>query len=186
MKKLLLFLLLPISVSAADLMICQGEYALCAASPSVPTGKKMKVKGKTFLEGKAVCPVLKGASVANGALMNNSCKPPPGKSKVWSLFGIPPLSEFPQAPTWAVTPALTRAWTLGETPTTGMSNMWSFPCTKTKVVNGVQLAECLGPLQESPFTNSHVKPGETAFTQAPVGATYPVGGTVPSKPDGAK
>lgn len=76
MKRLLLLMLLPVSVFAADLMMCNGEYALCAASGSTPTGKTITVKGKVFAEGMAVCPVLTGRSVANGALMNNSCDAP--------------------------------------------------------------------------------------------------------------
>ena len=171
MKKLLLLALLPISVSAADLMICNGEYALCAASGSTPTGKKITVNGKVFAEGMAVCPVLKGRSVANGALMKNSCDAPPGK--VWSLFST--VSEAPQAPTWAVAPLVHRTFVLSKTE--GMSNQWSFLCDKqAKPVNGVQLASCYGPINESPLTNGHVKMGSTIVTDAPVGALNPVGG----------
>ena len=171
MKKLLLLALLPISVSAADLMICNGEYALCAASGSTPTGKKITVNGKVFAEGMAVCPVLKGRSVANGALMKNSCDAPPGK--VWSLFST--VSEAPQAPTWAVAPLVHRTFVLSKTE--GMSNQWSFLCDKqAKLVNGVQLASCYGPINESPLTNGHVKMGSTIVTDAPVGALNPVGG----------
>ena len=171
MKKLLLLALLPFSVAAADLMICNGEYALCAASGSTPTGKRITVKGKEFAEGMAVCPVLTGRSVANGALMNNSCTAPPGK--VWSLFST--VSEAPQAPTWAVAPLVHRTFVLSKTE--GMSNQWSFICDKqTKKVNGVTLASCYGPINESPFTNGHIKPGSTIITDAPVGVLNPVGG----------
>ena len=171
MKKLLLLLLLPFSVSAADLMICNGEYALCAASGSTPTGKKIMVKGKEFAEGMAVCPVLTGRSIANPALMNNSCDAPAGK--VWSLFST--VSEAPQAPTWAVAPLVHRTFVLSKTE--GMSNMWSFICVKqTKLVNGAQLASCYGPINESPLTNGHVKMGSTIVTDAPVGVLNPVGG----------
>ena len=171
MKKLLLLALLPISVSAADLMICNGEYALCAASGSTPTGKKITVNGKVFAEGMAVCPVLKGRSVANGALMKNSCDAPPGK--VWSLFST--VSEAPQAPTWAVAPLVHRTFVLSKTE--GMSNQWSFLCDKqAKPVNGVQLASCYGPINESPLTNGHVKMGSTIVTDAPAGVLNPVGG----------
>ena len=171
MKKLLLLLLLPFSVSAADLMICNGEYALCAASGSTPTGKRITVKGKEFAEGMAVCPVLTGRSIANPALMNNSCDAPPGK--VWSLFST--VSEAPQAPTWAVAPLVHRTFVLSKTE--GMSNMWSFICDKqTKKTNNVQLASCYGPINESPLTNGHVKMGSTIVTDAPVGVLNPVGG----------
>jgi len=171
MKKLLLLSLLPFSVSAANLMICNGEYALCAASGSTPTGKKITVKGKVFAEGMAVCPVLTGRSIANPALMNNSCDAPAGK--VWSLFST--VSEAPQAPSWAVAPLVKRTFILGKD--SGMSNQWSFLCEKqAKPVNGVQLASCYGPINESPFTNAHIKRGTTIVTDAPVGVLNPVGG----------
>ena len=171
MKKLLLLALLPFSVAAADLMICNGEYALCAASGSTPTGKKIIVKGQSFAEGMAICPVLTGRSIANPALMNNSCDAPPGK--VWSLFST--VSEAPQAPSWAVAPLVKRSFILGKD--WGMSNQWSFLCDKQiKKVNGVQLASCYGPLNESPFTNGHIKPGTTIITDAPSGVLNPVGG----------
>jgi hypothetical protein len=171
MKKLLLLALFPVTVSAADLMICNGEYALCAASGSTPTGKTITVKGKVFQEGMAVCPVLKGRSVANGALMKNSCDAPPGK--VWSLFST--VTEAPQAPSWAVAPLVHRTFVLSKTE--GMSNLWSFICDKqTKLVNNVQLASCYGPINESPLTNGHVKMGSTIVTDAPAGVLNPVGG----------
>ena len=171
MKKLLLIALLCGNAAAADIMLCNGEYALCAASGSTPTGKMITVKGKKFQEGMAVCPVLKGQSVANGALMNNSCDAPPGK--VWSLFSN--VSEAPQAPTWAVAPLVHRTFTLAKD--SGMSNQWSFLCDKqAKLVNGVQLASCYGPINESPLTDGHVKMGSTIITDAPAGALNPVGG----------
>jgi hypothetical protein len=163
---------------AQTIAVCKGEYALCAASPTTLTGKTISVQGKTFKEGVAVCPVLTGAAVANMDLMGGSCDAP--KGKVWSLFGVPPQTAYPQAPDWTVQPAVFRSFKVGDTPTTGMSNQWSFLCTKqTKQVNGVTLASCYGPVMESPWTGNHVVSGETAFTQAPVGASYPVGGNVP-------
>jgi hypothetical protein len=171
MKKLLLLALFCANASAADLMICNGEYALCAASGSTPTGKTITVKGKVFQEGMAVCPVLTGRSVANPALMNNSCDAPPGK--VWSLFST--VSEAPQAPSWAVAPLVQRTFTLSKTE--GMSNQWSFLCDKqAKKTNGVQLASCYGPINESPLTNGHIKPGAKIITDAPSGVLNPVGG----------
>jgi hypothetical protein len=171
MKKLLLLALFCANASAADLMICNGEYALCAASGSTPTGKTITVKGKVFQEGMAVCPVLTGRSVANPALMNNSCDAPPGK--VWSLFST--VSEAPQAPSWAVAPLVKRSFILGKDAS--MSNQWSFICDKqAKKTNGVQLASCYGPINESPFTNGHIKPGAKIITDAPSGVLNPVGG----------
>ena len=166
------------TLQAQTIAICKGEYALCAASPTALTGNLIKVNDKTFKEGVAICPVLTGDAVANMDLMQGSCDAP--KGKVWSLFGVPPQTAYPQAPSWTVQPAVFRSFTVGNTPTTGMSNMWSFLCDKqTKQVNGVTLASCYGPVMESPWTGNHVVAGETAFTQAPTGASYPVGGNVP-------
>jgi hypothetical protein len=74
----------PVFANGPDLMICNGEFALCAASGSVPTGKTIRVEGKEFQEGVAICPVLTGRSVANRTFLKGDCKAPAGK--VWSLF----------------------------------------------------------------------------------------------------
>jgi hypothetical protein len=170
-KMLIVFLLCTNAAIAADLMICDTEYALCAASGSMPTGKIITVQGKRFAEGMATCPVLQGKSIANGALMNGSCKAPPGK--VWSLFST--VSEAPQAPSWAVAPLVPRI--LVTSKTEGMSNQWSFLCDKqAKLVNGVQLASCYGPINESPLNNGRVRHGTKVVTDAPVGTVNPVGG----------
>ena len=165
------------TLKAQTLAICTGEYALCAASSTKWTGKLMQVNGKTFKEGTSVCPVLTGSAIGNLSLMGGSCDSP--KNMVWSLFGVPPVSSFPQAPNWDVVPAVSR--TFVTTNDNGMSNMWSFPCLKhpNKLPNGVQLADCFGPLNESPFDGGHVKVGTKVVTQAPVGAPDPVGGNLP-------
>ncbi len=178
MKKLLLLALFCGSAAAADLMICNGDYALCAASGSVPSGKTIRVEGKVFPEGVAICPVLTGRSVGNPKLMNSSCDAPPGK--VWSLFSLE--TEYPQAPDWTVQKAVPRTFVTDATSTGGMSNQWSFLCDKqTKKTNGVTLANCHGPINESPWTNGHVAPGTASFSAAPVGAPNPVGANVPTK-----
>jgi len=179
MKILILALALFIPVAHAEnsmeLWICKGEYALCAASPTTAVpGKKVTINGLEFDAGVAVCPVLRGLGIANLALMNGSCEAPRGK--VWSLFA--PLKSYPQAPTWETVPAVIRTFTT--TADSGMSNMWSMICEKRKnKVNGVQLADCYGPLNESPWTGTAIAVGTTVGTAAPVGASYPVGGNFP-------
>jgi hypothetical protein len=169
-------LLLTGAAVAHDLAICHGEFAFCGASATTPTGKTMVVNGQTYQQGVAVCPVLNGDSIANLKLMNGSCNPPKGKGTVWSLFAY--KSSYPQAPTWEVLPALPRTF-VTTSGTGGMSNMWSFPCVKEpQKVNGVTLAKCYGPLNESPWTGTAVPIGTTVVTDAPVGATYPVGGNL--------
>ena len=171
MKKLLLLALFCTPVLAAPIMVCNGEYALCAASGSTPTGKTITINGKVFQEGMAVCPVLTGRSIANRDLMKGSCNAPPGK--VWSLFST--VSEAPQAPSWAVAPMVHRTFTLSKTE--GMSNQWAMLCDKqAKPVNGVTLASCYGPINESPFNNGRIKSGTTIITDAPIGVLNPVGG----------
>ncbi len=179
MKKILFIVLLLSGNAYADnsigLSICKGEYALCAASPTTAIpNKKITINGIEFDAGIAVCPVLKGLSIANLSLMNGSCKAP--KNKVWSLFA--PLTSYPQAPTWETVPAVIRTFTT--TSDSGMSNMWSMICEKQKnKTNNVQLANCYGPLNESPWTGTAIPVGTLVGTAAPVGASYPVGGNFP-------
>ena len=167
------------TATAHKLAICKGEFAFCGASAATATNRTITVDGKIFQEGVAICPVLKGPSIANLSLMNDSCDPPKGKGTVWSLFAY--KKEYPQAPDWNTLPAQTRTF-ITTAGIGGMSNMWSFPCVKEpKKINGVTIAKCYGPLNESPWTNSDVPVGTNVITDAPVGASYPVGGPVPSK-----
>jgi hypothetical protein len=56
------------------------------------------------------------------------------------------------------------------------------PCKVIKSVNGTELSECYGPLNEAaiPLRRAvSVKPGETSVTQAPEGSTYSVGTIIP-------
>ena len=160
--------------AAPKLGVCHNEYALCAASSTEATGKTMVVGGKTFLQGHAVCPVLKGESIADMHLIG-SCNPPAVPGGVWSLFST--ATSYPQAPSWAVVTAVPRTFTTAVGRGLGMSNMWSYPCVKrAKPVNGAVLADCIGPINESPWDGGHVLPGSSNVTAAPVGASDPVGG----------
>jgi hypothetical protein len=158
------------------LMICHGQYALCAASPTTPTGKTIVINGVTFQEGLSVCPVLTGESYGDRNLIG-SCKPPKGKNTVWSLFSTE--MEYPQAPTWAVVKAQPRTFVTTH-GNGGMANQWSYPCViQPKKVNGATLADCLGPINESPWNGAVVPVGASVVTSAPVGSAYPVGGNLP-------
>lgn len=161
------------SFAESTVKVCVGEYALCAASPTIKTGKVMYVGDVAFDEGVSVCPVLTGASLADMSLMGGSCDAPEGQ--VWSLFS--PQSEFPQAPTWEVKPAAIRTFVTTDKKGGGMSNMWSFPCVVRKHrINGVKLADCHGPMNESPKNSQPIGVGISIITQAPEGALNPVGG----------
>jgi hypothetical protein len=174
------------SVHAGDtVMFCHQEFALCAASAATPTNKQIAVNAADgtvvmYPEAVAVCPVLHGPSVANvsGGNMKGSCAQP-GPNQVWSLYQV--REKFAQAPTWARnTPAVPRTFVTGGTPTTSISNMFSFACTKTKRARlfGPMLANCYGPISED-VQGAPVAVGTKVITQAPTGATYPVGGPVP-------
>jgi hypothetical protein len=162
------------------LVLVKGKFAFCGASGAELTGRTIEVQGKTFLEGKSTCPVLDGVSLANLMLVGNPSITPDSTNKtVWSYFWY--LDSVPQAPTWDVLPTVNRSFVI--TKTQGMSNMFCMPCkVLEEKVNGVTLAECLGPINEAaiPLRRAlRVVDGETSVTQAPVGATYPVGTIIP-------
>ena len=186
MKKLILLLLLVSNLVYAQnhaLYLYKGKFALCAASSAVSTGNLIKVQGKTFVEGCAVCPVLNGPSIGNSFLVPNPSVSPDGTdSTVWSFFWY--SDSLPQAPTWKTLPTVNRSFVVSDTLGGGMSNMFCMPCKVWKEVNGVTLVKCYGPLNEAaiPLRKAlRVHKGQTSITQAPVGAPYPVGTIIPVK-----
>ena len=175
-----------LSAENRAIKMCLGQFAFCGASGTTATGNKIKVNHKEFDEGVAVCPVMNGPAIANMELMNHSCNSPDGTDKtVWSLFWY--FTSVPQAPSWETSPTVNRTVVTTDEPNGGMSNMWSFPCKiEPEKVNGVTLAKCYGPINETvfPFRGARrVKPGESSVTQAPIGAPNPVGAVIPVTPD---
>lgn len=176
MKYLITLLFVSAAWAEPALIMCHGKYALCAASPTTPTDKTMVINGVTFQQGVSVCPVLTGKSIGDRNLIG-SCKPPKGKNTVWSLFST--QMEYPQAPSWAVVKATPRTFVTAA-GSGGMANQWSYPCViRPHKVNGAMLADCLGPINESPWGGAVVPVGSSVITSAPVGAAYPVGGNLP-------
>jgi hypothetical protein len=166
------------------LVVVEGKFAFCGASGAVPTGDTITVEGKQFLEGVAACPVLDGPSIANNILVPNPSVTPDSTDKtVWSYFWY--YDSVPQAPTWEKLPTVNRTFTITNSPDSSMSNMWCMPCKiLPKKVNGVTIANCYGPLNELAFPMRRAiraVPGETAVTQAPIGATYSVGTIIPKQ-----
>jgi len=164
------------------LQLYHGKFAFCGASPATLTGNKIVVQGDTFLEGCATCPVMEGTALVNTLLVGDPyITPDSTNNTVWSYFWY--YDSVPQAPTWINQPTVNRTFTITETPGGGMSNMWCMPCKiLPNKVNGVTLAKCYGPINELalPLRKSvRALPGETSVTQAPVGATYPVGTIIP-------
>lgn len=167
------------------LKIYKGKFAFCGASGAEPTGNIITVQGRKFKEGRSVCPVMDGPSVANLKLVPNPSVSLDGtKDTVWSFFWY--YDEVPQAPTWETLPTVNRSFVIGDTPNTQMSNMFCMPCRIFKTVNGVELAECVGPLNELAFPLRkaiRAHEGQTSITQAPEGSSYPVGTVIPTTTD---
>jgi hypothetical protein len=164
------------------LKVYNGKFAFCGASGAEPTGRTIEVQGRKFREGRSVCPVMNGPSIANMALVPDPSVTPDGtENTVWSFFWY--FDEVPQAPTWETLPTVNRSFVIGEGESNQMSNMFCMPCRIFKTENGVELSECFGPLNELavPLRKSiRVHPGETSITQAPEGAPYPVGTVIPA------
>jgi hypothetical protein len=154
-------------IAKTGLQECAGEFALCAASTCVKTGRQIEVKedgGKTtkkYPEVICTCPIitkeiafkngseLKGIAAVNEGNMNGSCRVP-APDKIWSLFY--PLSDYPQEST---TPKFQsrqfNQQSCSARSATG-SNCFSFLCTRDKeLTNGVRTATCACPAGENPF-----------------------------------
>jgi len=93
MKKIFSVLLFVFSLSAfaqqPALTICQGKFALCAASTCTKTGKTITTNnGVTYPEVVCKCPVLEGPSIADlsAGVMKGSCSVDDPNTQVWSLF----------------------------------------------------------------------------------------------------
>ena len=92
----LAFMLLSSAASAGALTICDGQFALCAASACIPTGGTItNSAGKSFPEVLCTCPILKGKNIADlsGGNMKGSCEPTDA-DHVWSTFW--PRFEYPR------------------------------------------------------------------------------------------
>jgi hypothetical protein len=177
-----------------EFAICEGKFALCAASTceATPDSIVVNVTGggtATFPEYDCTCPILDGPSIADlaGGNMQGSCTPPP--DQIWSLYQV--RSHIPQAITgWLRTPSATQAplqicgadLNLADQ----LVNCFSFACDPAGRIRGVPVAICHCALGESTIGTS--VPADTAFgTQAGQGnasfcAEHPVAGAAPTVP----
>jgi hypothetical protein len=173
------------------LKICQGSFALCAASTCTPTGSTIAVNVQgggtaSFPEASCLCPIVNGPAIADvtGGNMTGSCAPP-AKGQVWSLYE--PKSNLPQqVNNWSRKPAqsavsfqlCSSSLAVGDS----FANCFSFACTINKnsnSTNGVKTATCFCPLGENP--DGSAVPADTAV-MTPAGqcntdvcAEHPVG-----------
>jgi hypothetical protein len=177
-----------------DFKICEGEFALCAASTCQPSGGKITVNvigggTATFPEYNCTCPIFDGPAIAdlNGGNMHGSCTPP--HDQIWSFYQ--PRSNIPQAITnWSRLPSKSHAPPLvcGADLNQGNQqvNCFSFACDRAGEINGVPVATCHCALGESPAGQA-VEPNTAFGTQADQGNTqicfdHPVGGALPTPP----
>jgi hypothetical protein len=153
MKKIiLLFLFFATSVFAGDLTICNGKYALCAASTCTKTGKTITTNnGVSYPEVVCKCPVLEGPSIADlsAGVMKGSCNVDDPTTQVWSLFA--PRIHYPQeANNFVQTPkSATRAkvQSCSGDVAQGSANCWGMMCRyKKDPINGTTVADCSCPI----------------------------------------
>jgi hypothetical protein len=177
-----------------DLKICEGEFALCAASTCQPTGGSLIVNvtgGGTasFPEYNCTCPIFDGPAIAdlNGGNMHGSCTPP--HDQIWSLYQ--PRLQIPQAITnWSRLPHKSFAPPLvcGADLNQGnqVVNCFSFACDLGGEIRGVPVATCHCPLGES-LDGTAIESNTAFATQAGQGNTricfdHPVGGPLHPPP----
>lgn len=183
------------------LQIHKGKFAFCGASGAVPTGRKIKVQGRVFDEGCAICPVLDGPSIANLAMYgeggtwgefnvkDNPQTPDGTDNTVWSFFWFfdknDTVPQFnPQTDKWEWMNPVNRKFVVNtKYDSTSMSNMFAMPGVIFDTTeNGIVLAKCYGPLNEAavPLRKAiHVRDSMTSVTAAKEGFPYPVGTPIP-------
>ena len=183
------------------LQIHKGKFAFCGASGAVPTGKTIKIQGREFKEGCAICPVLDGPSISNLAMygeggtwgefnVKESPQTPDGtENTVYSFFWFfdanDTVPQFnPETKEWEWMNPVNRKFVINtDHDSTSMSNMFAMPGVIFDTTeNGIVLAKCYGPLNEAavPLRKAiHVKNGWTSVTAAKEGFPYPVGTPIP-------
>jgi len=183
------------------LQIHKGKFAFCGASGAVPTGRKIKVQGRLFDEGCAICPVLDGPSIANLAMYgeggtwgefnvkDNPQTPDGTDNTVWSFFwffdSTDVVPQFnPQTKEWELMHPKNRKFKVGKSAdSTSMSNMFAMPGVIFDTTStGIVLAKCYGPLNEAavPLRKAiHVRDSMISVTAAKEGSPYPVGTPIP-------
>ena len=134
-----------------DFQICNGYFALCAASTCTPTGNQITYRtsaGRTAMaqEADCTCPVILGSSIANlaGGNMQGSCMPP-GPGQLWSSYQVRP--DIPQAVTnWVPTLPEAAAQPLFCPSSLNLGNQFtqcfSFSCDSETYINNVPVVTC--------------------------------------------
>ena len=160
----------PKQSSHRQLTICQNtEFALCAASTCVATGGI--VRDNQGMKHKAVsceCPIITGDNIAdlNGGNMKGSCTSS-DPTIVYSTFEF--SDSFPQLidGTWQVAPSVMQVCPSQDS----FSQCWNWQCTRGDTVNGVALADCTCPMEQTSnaFVTQAGQGDPSACAELPVG-----------------
>jgi hypothetical protein len=111
-----------------DLGICNGRFAICAASTCRRSDQKLNGREAAECE----CPVLEGLSLANlAAIPNSSCDPPAGQ--IYSLYSTCEPANV--------------ATSLMQCPAGSYAQCWNALCSYTE---GARIARCLCPSSTVP------------------------------------
>lgn len=170
------------------LTVCQGKYALCAASTCTKTGRTITTNnGVTYPEVVCQCPVLEGPSIADlsAGVMKGTCDVVDPTTQVWSLFA-PRLVEgfhYPQEANdfLRVPPSKTRAKAQacpGELAQES-ANCWGMMCRYDKhPTNGTVTATCSCPIGQiakgTKFLTEAGQGASSACARHPVAAPDPL------------
>jgi len=174
----------PVSVVDSNtLTICQGKYALCAASTCRETGKTITTNnGETYPEVECTCPVLDGPSIADTSMgvMKGSCEVDDPSTQVWSLFA--PKVYYPQeANDFVQEPKSATRAVVQQCPgdiAPQSANCFAMMCTYDEdPINGTQTATCSCPTRQlARGTDFLIEAGQgdpAACLQHPVSAPNP-------------
>jgi hypothetical protein len=155
---------------ARQLTICQDtEFALCAASTCVATGSFVKNnQGKKYPAVTCECPIIVGNNVAdlNGGNMKGSCTSS-DPNLVYSTFEF--SDSFPQLinGTWQDAPSVMQVCPSQDS----FSQCWNWACTRDGTQNGVALAACTCPMEQTSnsFVTQAGQGDSSACAELPVG-----------------
>lgn len=185
MKRILVLLatLFTLPAYAGQLTVCEGKFALCAASTCTETGRTITTNnGQTYPEVVCKCPVLDGKSIADtsAGVMKGTCDVT-DPNTVWSLFA--PRVHYPQEANNFVTApkSATRAkvQSCSGDLAAGSANCWGMICRYDKdPTNGTVTATCSCPIGQlaagTEFLTEAGQGNSAACNQHPVAAPNPL------------
>jgi hypothetical protein len=154
-----------------QLTICQDtEFALCAASTCVATGGFVRNnQGKKYPAVSCECPIIMGDNVAelNDGNMKGSCTSS-DPNVVYSAFEF--SDTFPQLidGTWQDATSIMQVCPAQYS----FSQCWNWQCTRDGTENGIALAACTCPQEQSSnsFVTQAGQGDSSACGELPVGA----------------